>query len=208
MDCKKRRRAVSELIGTLLMVGITLVAGAAVFAFVEGLAGNSESQYGNAVAANINSVNERFTVINVQFASGCHSAGGSCSSATVTVYNTGDLALTVGSITVTGATSSLSGVALDAVATQTGTTDYPNSLGCSTGQFSYTYATTTGTTTTVVTNTGTTAQPIPQGIVPPAIFTVRLPTGPCPQFLAGYSYQFAVLGLYGNSVSYQATASG
>ena len=218
------------------MIAITLVAAAMVIGWVNGQAGVSEGQYGQDVANNVNYLNEHFEIINVQFLAGnainpvtgyTYCSGTPPPSVMcalqVTIYNTGNVALSVTQITVTGPGSSVTGggQAMYVSATQTGTGAYLSSsysspvFGCSpspNSQFTYTYPTTVvsgGTTETVVTtDTATTTVPIPQNTVPPAVFTVALPQGyqACPQFVVGSNYQIQVMGLYGNVVTLQATA--
>ena len=57
------RRAISEVLGSLIMIAITLVAGAAVFGFVNGQSGASSQAIGNSAAQNINFLNEKESVI-------------------------------------------------------------------------------------------------------------------------------------------------
>ena len=207
------------------MVAVTLVAGAAVFGFVNGQAATSEGQYGDSVAQNVNYLNEHFEILNVQFpTSNCQGTVPAryCQVLQVSIYNTGNSALVVKSITITGSASSVSGTPMYVLGTQTSTYAYISSSfstpisGCtpSNSQYTYTYTTTTvvsDTTTTVVTSdTGTTTAAIPQSTMPPAVFTITLPPGPssCPWFLDGSNYQIQVLGLYGNSITLQATANG
>ena len=205
------RPAVSELLATLILIAITLIAGAAVFGFVNGQAGVSEKQYANSVASNINYLNEHFVIVNVQFPSPCFSGlSTTCSSATLSVYNTGSATLNIKSLTVTGAFSSVAGVRLYDISTATGTECFVSTSTLSTT----TTSTSTGasvsgvnTTTTVSGGTTTTVANIPTQTVPPVTFTVTIPAG-CPLFAKGDSYQFQVLGLYGNTATYQITASG
>jgi hypothetical protein len=85
------RVAISELMSALIMIAITLVAGAAVFGFVNGEAGNSASAVGNSVASNINFLNEREVVVAACLAS----SGGSCQAGgtyvNLYVYNNGQI---------------------------------------------------------------------------------------------------------------------
>lgn len=215
-------RGVSEIIGTMLMIAITLIAGAAIFGWVNGQAGLAEGQYGQSVANNVNYLNEHFEILNAQFpSSSCTGVVPAryCTVLQVSIYNTGIVALSVKSITITGSVSSVSGTAMYVLATQSSTGAYTSSSfstligGCKSSQYTYTYATTeviSGTTTTVVTSdTATTTAAIPQNMMPPAVFTITLPQGfLCPLFLDGSNYQVQVLGSYGNVVTLQATASG
>ena len=76
-----RKKAVSEVLGSLIMIAITLVAGAAVFGFVNGQAGISAQAVGASAASNINFLNERETLI--------YGTMLNSSSAQVWVYNNG-----------------------------------------------------------------------------------------------------------------------
>lgn len=108
-----RKRAISELFATLLMVVVTLIAGAAVLGWVNGQAGSSERAYGNSAANNINYLNERFAVESQIFsgtgASGQCSGGTppytQCTGASFYLYNDGSLNFTLYSIQVVSTNS-------------------------------------------------------------------------------------------------------
>jgi flagellin-like protein len=100
-----RRRAVSELFATLLMIVVTLIAGASVLGWVNGQAGSSEKAYGNSAANNINYLNERFSAESQVFSnnagaacSGGSGPGAGCTSASFYLYNDGSLTFTLQSI--------------------------------------------------------------------------------------------------------------
>lgn len=101
----KKRLAIAEIMGTLIMVAITLVAGTAVFGWVNGQAGSSENAYGQSVASNVNFLRESFSVVTTQVL-GC--GGSSCTTLNLTLYNRGELSLNVSSITVATLNSSWS----------------------------------------------------------------------------------------------------
>jgi flagellin-like protein len=100
ISLKRRRVAVSELVGTLIMVAITLTAGAAVFGWINGQASSSEGAYGASVANNINFLKERFVVVSQSFAgSTCTSTQFSeCTQASFWLYNSGQVGFTLQSI--------------------------------------------------------------------------------------------------------------
>jgi flagellin-like protein len=112
----KKRRAVSELMGTLIMVTITLVAGAAVFGWINGQAGSSESAYGASVANNIDFLREHFVVVTQSFAASppstslaCSTVGGSnpnyeCTLLTFWPYNSGQVGFTLYSVRIQNVT--------------------------------------------------------------------------------------------------------
>ena len=96
----RKRRAISELMGTLIMVTITLVAGAAVFGWINGQANSSETAYGASVASNINFLRERFVPVTQSFSgpagAACSTVGGSsphyyCNLFNFWVYNAGQI---------------------------------------------------------------------------------------------------------------------
>ena len=63
MSNRRRGRAgISEVVAAVLTIAITLIAGAALFGYVNGQAATSESNLGNAVGGNVNFLNERFVV--------------------------------------------------------------------------------------------------------------------------------------------------
>jgi flagellin-like protein len=97
----RKRVAVSELLGTLIMVAITLVAGAAVFGWINGQAGTSENAYGASVANNVNFLKERFVPVTQTFSASpsggaCSTVGGTnphyyCNLLSFWVYNAGQI---------------------------------------------------------------------------------------------------------------------
>ncbi len=82
----KKRAAVSEVLGSLIMVAITLTAGAAVFGFVNGQTGSSANAVGVNAARNINFLNEKEVVIYAAI-----SGASPSTSANIWVYNYGSL---------------------------------------------------------------------------------------------------------------------
>ena len=197
----RRRHAISEIVATLLMVAATLVAGTAVFGYVNNQAGVSEGQYGQAVANNVNYLREHFVIVSVQFA-GCSTFNGQryCNQASVAVYNNGAVDLTISQITLKNVTS----LAPD------GATMVPRMLVTSTAaSTSVTCGSSSGSGAGF---TSSPAQPIKQSVVPPSTLTVTLPALVCTQtnqgILVGASYQVQALGAYGNIVATQVTASG
>jgi flagellin-like protein len=85
---RRRRRGISELIATVLTIAITLIAGAAVFSYVNAQAGVSEVQYGQAVGGTIDSIRERFVVVDMNYSQGLTCPGPGCS-VTLWIYNSG-----------------------------------------------------------------------------------------------------------------------
>jgi len=202
----RRRRALSELVGTLLMVGITLVAGFAIFGFVNGQAGVSENQYGESVANNVNYLRENFVLVNVQFSyngAACSLSGGQhyCNQVAVSIYNNGAVTLNIKQIVLdTLSTTSVSGASVPALylnATTASTTAYSTNPPVGTAKYS-------------CTGSGIPSTAITQSAVPPKVFTVTLPTcvGLTSGIMDGGAYQIQVVGAFGNVVAAQVTASG
>jgi flagellin-like protein len=105
IESSLRKRAISELFATLLMVVVTLIAGAAVLGWVNGQAGSSEQAYGNSAANNINYLNEKFSAESQVFSSNAGTAcsggsgpGAGCTSASFYLYNDGSETFTLKSI--------------------------------------------------------------------------------------------------------------
>jgi len=80
----RKRLAISELFGSLIMIAVTLIAGIAVFGFINGQAGTSARAVGNSAATNSNFLNEREVVVYATVVGATPSA-----SANVWVYNSG-----------------------------------------------------------------------------------------------------------------------
>jgi flagellin-like protein len=189
----RSRRAASEVIGAILAISITLVAGAAAWGFVRAQAGASETALqGNAVNTN-NLLSEHFNVVDMYF--------GTTTSATFWVYNTGSLTYQVFSVRIYSSTTSVNllynftvsgGVKTDQVY------DLRSGLAtkCKTAASSY-EAPVIAATSVKVTN----AQ----------FYTLTIPptSASCPSFgqtiTSGTTYTVVVTGIYGNVVTYSQT---
>jgi hypothetical protein len=80
------------VVGTLLSVAITLVAGAAVWGFVNQQAGASATSYANNVAATDNFLNEQFKIVDMSFpAVGTCPGSNSAYCLSFWIYNTGNV---------------------------------------------------------------------------------------------------------------------
>jgi len=187
------RRAASEVIGAILAISITLVAGAAAWGYVRAQAGASENALqGNAVNTN-NLLSEHFGVVDMYF--------GTTTSATFWVYNTGSLTYQTYSVRLYSSTTSVNllfnytqsgGVKTEQVY------DLRSALAnkCKTAASTYEAPALTATTVKL-----TNAQ----------FFTLTIPptSGSCPSFgqtiTAGVTYTVVVTGVYGNVVTYSQT---
>jgi flagellin-like protein len=200
----KKRVAVSELVGTLIMVAITLVAGAAVFGWVNGQAGSSENAYGQSVANNVNFLNERFSPVAVTFQGG--------TSANFSIYNSGSVSFTLYSVQVQS---------LNSVPSLDITFYYENAAGCQGPKqgpnglcFDASAPSCSGTSssskTGILVNPPT--SPLPKSTLS-SDFEIVMPTnGQCPtgsfNLNTGSVYTFTLVGLYGNTVSTTVTVTG
>lgn len=188
------------------MIGITLVAGAAVLGWVNGQAGASEGALGQSAAGQANYYHESFVIVSVQFpASDCSVSSGQtwCSQVSVAIYNNGNVGLTIQGITISSAsTTSASGYAVPQLSLSLSLTK------ASTGAYSMSY--TCGSTTGTSTPAAQPSQPIAIGSTPPALFAISLPSS-CPttsSILNGALYSIQFVGLYGNIVTSEVTANG
>jgi hypothetical protein len=178
------RAGLSDLMATVLLVAMTLIAGAALFGYVNGQAANSENAVGASNQANVNFLNERFVVVDMAI----NSVG---PSADIWIYNNGNLNLNLEQISLYQAS--------DKQAFYIVFGNGPSSGGCgsasSPGFGTATYLK-SGTSTPFV--FGSSGTQIPMGSSPIEI-TLQLPTG-CSGFASSTTYDFNVLGLYGNII--------
>ena len=195
----RRRQGLSELVGTLLMIAITLVAGAAVIGWVNGQAGASEQAYGANVGANVNYLREHFVIVNVQFPTAdCSGTSPNryCNQMQISVFNNGALVDSLSSLTVVNSQG-----LLDVNVTRSASAPHPPGAFCATGSG----CSITPLLQTTSMTTGATESPL--------VFTVNLPTAytACTAslcFSTGSFYTVQVLGIYGYLAQVQLTASG
>ena len=95
-------RAITPVIATVMMIGLTIAVGFAAWAWARSAATNSESNFGNAIGSDINYVKENFEVANVNFSST------SPQSATLWIYNNGNSTVYIKQIWISNASSSFS----------------------------------------------------------------------------------------------------
>jgi flagellin-like protein len=195
----KRRLAISEIMGTLIMIAVTLVAGAAVFGWVNGQAGSSESAYNASAAGGINYLREHFSPVTYTFAATGGPCTGNpkiCTIANFWVFNNGQLAFTLATLQIQSAVGTPPASYLNIIYTATGFTAY-NSAGThiscvpSTPGFSGP------------------ASPIPVSSLGSPAYTATIPS--CVgvnSIFVGQNYAVTMTGLYGNVVTFQLTANG
>jgi flagellin-like protein len=195
-----KRRAVSELVGTLLMVAITLVAGAAAFSWVNGQTNSSESIYGANAAAGANYLQEHFAPITQTFTgpagAACSGTPDICTIANFWIFNNGRVPFTLSSLQIQSAAGSSN--PLNIVFTSTAFTAYNaggTAISCSPSTPGFSYS-------------GT--NPVPVGTLSGSAFSITIPTscGGVNAIYVGQGYIITMTGLYGNVVQFQVTANG
>ena len=92
----RRRIGVSEVVGSLVMIAITLIAGTAAFGYVNGQTGVAAGQIGNSVANNVNYLREKTTIALVNFDNN--------TGVSVYIFNNGAEVLTIASLIIVGPT--------------------------------------------------------------------------------------------------------
>jgi len=191
------RVAVSELVGTLIMVAITLVAGAAAFGWVNGQASVSEGAYGQNAAAGVNYLQEHFAPITSTFtaAGGGACTGGVCTVANFWVFNNGRVSFTLSTLQIQSAVGASS--FLNIIYTPTTFTAYNAagaSLGCSPNTPGFSVPST---------------NPVPIGSLSQTPYSVTIATcSGLNDIVVGQGYVITMTGLYGNVVQFQVTANG
>jgi hypothetical protein len=164
----------------VVTIAITLIAGAALFSYVNSQAGTSENSLGVANAANVNFLNERFVVADLGFGPG----GGSLS---FWVYNNGEVGLMVQQV-----------LLYDQGPIHSLYFNFTNGLGtCDQSYVNCAAAPSCGGQATISPTIGETMTLIPPQ-TPAAQFTMTLPSG-C-TFTQNTTYYVVVTGLYGNVV--------
>jgi flagellin-like protein len=98
MKMRRRRvscRAASEVLGTILLVALTIAVGFAAWAWIRSSAIKSESGYNSEISGNINQLNERFVIINANF---------STQTVSVWFYDEGSTTITVNTLLISNST--------------------------------------------------------------------------------------------------------
>jgi flagellin-like protein len=179
-----RRRGITEIMATVLMVAVTVITGFAVWGYVNGEAGVASRSYGNSVAANVQFLEERFTIVQVGFNTGA---------VTIYFYNTGSINFQIASVSVYDSAKAT----IYDIYTSSGVTDQLNS-GCSVAA---------ATVESPVIGTGSSDFVVDQGAI--GSITLTLPTSSMnasctgsSSWTAGTTYYVSVTGLYGNTAIY------
>lgn len=95
---RRSRRAVSEIMGAILMLGVTMAIGFGVWAWASGAAVGAERNFGNSINSNIACLNENFIIPNANFSSSSNNL------VTVWFYNTGNGTVNLSNVLVTNST--------------------------------------------------------------------------------------------------------
>lgn len=181
----KRRLGVSELVGSVLAIAITIIAGAAVFGYVNGQAGVTERQYGSSVGVTVNYLQEQFTVVDMSFTSSTQ--------VTLYIYNYGRVALSPVQVILYNSTQ---GTYITYNATQISSVA---PTPCET-------AATTSYESPLVWNSATSTG-MTVGIGSISTLTLTIPSCSGAAFISGLTYSVEVTGLYGNDVVYSQVVS-
>lgn len=97
---RRSKSAISEVIGAMLLIAVTIVIGFATWIWAGGAASSTEGNYGNAVAANVHYLDEQFSIVNANFSS---------TSMTVWFYNYGNTTVYIMQVWATNASSAATG---------------------------------------------------------------------------------------------------
>jgi len=202
LSVKKRRVATSELMGALIMIAITLVAGAAVFGWVNGQAGSSENAIGQSAANNANYLREHFSQVTSTFTgpagAACSGSPTVCTIANFWIFNNGQLSFTLATLQIQSAVGAPAPNFLNIIYTPTTFTAYNSagsSLGCAPATPGFSVPST---------------NPIPAGTLSSSAYSVTIPAscGSVNKIVVGQGYVITMTGLYGNVVQFQLTANG
>jgi hypothetical protein len=92
----RSKLAVSEIMGAIVLIAITLAIGFAAWAWSASAAASSERSYGTSIGSNINYLKEDFNIVNVNFSS--------TNKVTVWFYNTGNVTVYIQQLWISNST--------------------------------------------------------------------------------------------------------
>lgn len=90
-NVKSRKRGVSPVVATTIIIAVTLVVGFAVFAFVNAQSAVASQAMGEDTATYVNYLRERFVITNVAFDYNASIPGASSGKITIWIYNNGNI---------------------------------------------------------------------------------------------------------------------
>ncbi|MEM3186088.1 MAG: archaellin/type IV pilin N-terminal domain-containing protein [Conexivisphaerales archaeon] len=191
MQAKRFRRSragLSDLVGSLLTVAITIIAGAAVFGYVNSQAGVSENIYGQSIGNTLNFLAEKFVIVDMNYS-------GNGNSLSIWLYNTGNINLRVVQVLVYNSSKSFY------MLYNATTVKSLSGTSCS--------ASSSGLESPLLYNPTQQSSPQPGSInLAPGYITIlklTIPSGCSVSFVKGVTYYVNLLGLYGNEVIYYQT---
>lgn len=120
---KRSVSAVSVVLGSVLMIAVTLAVGFAAWSWASSTAVSSENVYGKSVASNISYLNERFVISNANFSA---TTGQNVS---VWIYNDGNLTVNIKQIWISNTTAA-SGEQWSNTTTKLSNSNIPNCGHC------------------------------------------------------------------------------
>lgn len=164
----------------MLAIALTVIAGSAVFGYINGQAATTENQYGSSVGVTVNYLQEQFSVVDVSFASSTQ--------AVLYVYNYGRVPVSPVQVIIYNSTQSvyLTFNATSVVAT--------SPTACS-------VAASTSNESPLIWNTASSSG-MQVNIGSISTLTLTLPSCSAASFATGVTYYVKVTGLYGNIVVY------
>jgi flagellin-like protein len=174
------RKGVSEIVASMLLIALTLVAGFALFGFVRGQASASELSYAQSVGGTNQYLSERFTVTLLAFTS---------SAVSIYLYTNGQVPSQIAQVEVYGPTRLSMDIVYDA--NHVTVSNPPSCAGQSAASSSNESP-----------MLGTGAGSFLDKVNFPGIVTLTLPSCSGLSFQAGNTYFVKVLGQYGNTASY------
>lgn len=190
------RVAISETLGTVLTIAITLIAGAAAWSFVRTQAGASESTLQGNVQNTNNYLGEQYKVIDMTF--------GSTTSTTVWLYNLGSLTMSPFQIRLYDS-AGLMNILYNYTVSGSTRTDRVFDLKAAAAYYHSTCRVAGSSYESPIISTATVKTSNTQTIA----LTIPPTTANCPSygqtFASGTSYTVVVTGLYGNVVTYYIT---
>jgi archaellum component FlaF (FlaF/FlaG flagellin family) len=201
----------------VITIAITLVAGAALYGYVNGEAAASEAQLGNAAAGNANFLSEQFVIVQVDFQSS------TCASNTlpcirIWIYNNGQVTLQLSSVLLTDSQGKVD--ILYNFTSQNSPSCSPSPPGSTMCDWAWDLLSSTpGSCKVLATTTGGGGQELDLYESPSiskksyamttlGMLELNIPPqqGQCPSFgqtfVSGDTYYVRLVGIYGNSVTY------
>ncbi len=188
----RKRAAVSEQVGALLLITMTVISGAAAFGYVNNQAKVSETRYANSVGSTDNFLAENFKVIDIYFPTS--------SQLGIWLYNTGSTTFQPFSVRVYD-----SAAMMNVLFNYTGTSTKVDRVYDLKAGSTYYYSTCRATGSTYETPTIST---VSTNIHNAQLFLLTIPptTTNCPSygqtFAMGTAYSVVVTGVFGNTVTF------